>query len=192
MNKDLLLNPFSRIAGGKALAWGLAGIALSIGLGYALDVHCTIFNFWYLLDTPGWLIVVERLVIWLMPTVLLWLAGVWLSRSRVRALDVFGTMAFAQLPVVGLTLAGWPYALWIKGMHASFGKFVGPGWLGAMQVVGSVVSVLCFAWWLAWMFQAFRVSCNLKGGRLWGAFLAVMAGCYVLSKLLLFWLATLK
>lgn len=191
MNKDLLLNPFSRIAGGRALAWGLVAIVAGIALGYALDVHCWIFNAWWMRDMPWWLIGVERLQFWLLPSLLLWLAGMWLSRSRVRAVDVFGTMAFAQWPVVLLTVVGWPQAEVTKQIMRTMDRYEMPTGLGIAHAISSVLIILLFAWWLVWMFQAFRVSCNLRRWKLWGTFLVVMGICY-LSRMGLMWLATLN
>ena len=103
-----LFNPFHFLAGGPALAWGLACIVLTASLGGAFDYRYTgVLSFQLATPTPIWLAITQGLAAWAVPSVLLYAGGRLLSRSpvrsRVRAIDVFGTQALARAP--GLLMA---------------------------------------------------------------------------------------
>ena len=99
-----LFNPFHFLAGGPALAWGAACIVLTAMLGGAFDYRYSgVLSFQLSTPTPIWHAITQGLAAWIVPSILLYLAGRGLSRSRVRLIDVFGTQALARAP--GLLVA---------------------------------------------------------------------------------------
>ncbi len=95
-----LFNPFYYIAGGKAL---MIGIVVMLTTGLSAYFGGSRFN--GLLDfrlglpaQPWWIYVSEIMISWLIFSSLLLISGKILSKSRVRAIDVFGTQALARSP----------------------------------------------------------------------------------------------
>lgn len=108
MNKQHLyglINPFERIAGLKALLWGLAGMVVSTALSYYSGWHYHgLLHFGPAPNPAWWCYAVEHLAVWLIPAVMFYLGGLLLSRSRIRMVDVLGTVVFAQLPLIVMNL----------------------------------------------------------------------------------------
>ena len=96
-----LLNPFERIAGFQALSWGFLGLVLSTGLAYFTDYHYHgLLHYGSAPNPAWWCFMAEHFIVWLIPALLFYIGGMLLSRSRIRALDVFGTVLFAQIPLL--------------------------------------------------------------------------------------------
>ena len=100
MNKQHLyglINPFERIAGLEALLWGLAGMVVSTALSFYSGWHYHgLLHFGPAPNPAWWCYAVEHLAVWLIPAVMFYLGGLLLSRSRIRMVDVLGTVVFAQ------------------------------------------------------------------------------------------------
>ena len=100
-----LYNPFERIAGWQALFIGLAAMALTAVVGKinnvafdgVLDAHTGArFSF-----TASFAM---QAVNFISLFLTMWLAGVCFSKSKLRAIDVAGTMALARAPMLLLAL----------------------------------------------------------------------------------------
>ena len=175
-----LFRPFEKIAGWKALGWGVAGMALSTALGSCAGFHYHgLLHFGAASNDSWWVYAAERGTVWLLPALLFWIGGVILSRSRIRAVDVFGTVAFAQLPLIGMNLfALTPPMQRLNGydMSRSVNEItVDTQLLG--DVAFSLIVILFLVWTLIWMFNALKISCNLKGARLgWWYAAAIIGG----------------
>lgn len=188
-----LFNPFHYVAGGAALALGV-GLVVAAGLiGSAstthfdgvLDVHTGA-------EGPLWRFVAEGLVSWLAVALLLWVGGRLVSRSRVRAVDVFGTQALARAPSLVTALAALlpgyrRYALHLAAQFTTAAPEVQVR--AADPVVFGLVAVVTLAmvvWMVALMYRGFVVACNVRGGKAIGAFLAAVALGEVVSKAILY------
>ncbi len=186
--KNNFFRPFERIAGVRALAWGLLGITAS-----TLITRLTGFHYHGLLqagpmpNNAAWIFAVERVVIWLVPALLFYLGGVLLSKSRIRPIDIFGTVAFAQIPLIGFDLTAFVPALQrisTLDMEAmSLAQLSANTDLLVVSLVG-LVGVAFMVWALVWMFHALRVSCNLRGWALWTVYAVGVIGGDVLCRLL--------
>lgn len=188
----LLLNPFQAIAGYSALAWGIGGLFVSSILNYFTHYHYHgLLHFGIGVDKGYWLYLTEVFIVWLVPALLFYIGGIILSKSKIRVIDVLGTVAFAQLPLVLMNasyfLPFFQKLLTLDIKTATMVELVSdPSFLlGAILASFFVVFLI---WTLVWMFQALKVSCNLKGVRLgwWYAF-AIIGGdvlCRLIIKLL--------
>lgn len=186
-------NPFVKTAGLKALLWGVAGLVISAA--------CASFSGWHahgLLHYGAapvdewWVFGAEYLVIWLVPATVFYALGAAMSRSRVRAIDVYGTTAFALLPFVVMNLLYLSPAM-ERFLALTSGEILD---LAAIMEVVSQPAVILFllatlmsmAVMVVWLFGAVKVSCNLKGGRLWVVYLSGVVGgdivCRVVISLL--------
>lgn len=166
---NFLINPFERIAGFQALTWGLLGMVVSTVICYQSGWHYHgLLHFGPAPNPAWWCFAVEHLVVWIVPAMLFYLGGLILSRSRIRFVDVVGTVAFAQLPFILMNLFNLlpPIQNMTKldmtmppaEMVAQSGFLLGI-WL-------SVIGMIFLIWGLVWMYKALKVSCNLKGYQL--------------------------
>lgn len=166
---NFLINPFERIAGGQALGWGLLGMAVSTGICYLSGWHYHgLLHFGPAPNPAWWCYAVEHLVVWIVPVVVFYLGGIILSPSRIRVIDVLGTVAFAQLPFIFMNLFMLlPPMENLKKIDMNMPPaelLTQPGFLIGVWL--SLIGMVFMIWVLAWMFQALKVSCNLKGYRL--------------------------
>ncbi|MCE2448298.1 MAG: hypothetical protein J4F35_07925 [Candidatus Latescibacteria bacterium] len=172
-----LFNPFHFLAGGQALAWGLACIALTAYLGGIFDYRSTgVISFQRTAPAPLWHAIAQGLMAWAIPSALLYVSGRLISRSRVRPIDVFGTQALARVPglLIALIVVSPPFrdlttALITQGIsHLSIVQ------LAILSLVG-IVLILLLVWMVLLMYRAFGVSCNVVGGRAIAVFIAAIA-----------------
>ena len=172
-----LFNPFHFLAGGPALAWGAACIVLTAWLGGAFDYRYTgVLSFQLSTPAPIWLAITQGLAAWAVPSVLLYLAGRGLSRSRVRLIDVFGTQALARAPglLVALIVVSPPFRDLTNALIAQGASHFSVVQLIALVAVGTVMALL-LVWIVLLMYRAFAVSCNVAGGWAIAAFIAAIA-----------------
>jgi len=193
-----LFNPFKYVAGGKALGWGLAAILLAGGIGSISNTH-----FDGVLDThtgaaaPLLLFFVAGIADWLSLALVLFAIGLVASKSSFRTIDLFGTQALARWPTIFTAL----FCL-LPGYHQITSYLAWKyGGIGSEVVVSPVayfqygivvlVMLLVIVWMVMLMFQSFRISCNLKGGKAVVLFIVGMligegiskVGFYILMKL---------
>lgn len=164
-----LINPFERIAGLEALLWGSAGMVVSTVLSYSSGWHYHgLLHFGPAPNPAWWCYAVEHLVVWLIPAALFYLGGVLLSRSRIRMVDVLGTVVFAQLPLIVMNLLNLlPPMQKLAQIDVNMPPATllqQPGFIVGVWL--SLVALVFLIWTLFWMFQALKVSCNLKGYKL--------------------------
>ena len=102
---EILINPFIRIAGMQALAWGILGLVISTLLSWASGYHYHgLLHFGPAPNPAWWCYLAEHLIVWLVPATLFYLGGLIFSHSKIRIIDVFGTILFAQLPMLVMNL----------------------------------------------------------------------------------------
>lgn len=186
---EFLKNPFYRVAGYTSLVWGVVGIVVSTAIAFLGDIH-----FHGLLHYGGapngawWCFVVEHLVVWLVPSVLIYLSVLFCSRSHVRPVDVLGTVAFAQLPFVLLSLfmalPPMRKVATIQSAQTVDALLTDTTWLLMLVWIGAV-SLLLSIWVLYWIFWATSVACNLKGRNLWIVFIIGAFGGDILCRYLI-------
>ncbi len=174
MSFRTLLNPFTRIAGWPALLLGClimlltAAIAAPSGVNFigSLNIHVA-------RATPFGIILALLVFGWLNASVFFYVAGLLLSPSKVRAVDIFGTLALARAPF----LLAAP-----MGLLPGLGKlepqmFEQPEQLPTAMFVSmiavTVVFLLVDIWVVIWSYNAFAVSANLRNKWLFPAVLVV-------------------
>ncbi len=109
------------------------------------------------------------------------------SHSRIRAIDVLGTVLFAELPLLGMTLI---YLTPPMQMMANMDMSMSPQELLAQPfilpaVILSLLGIPFLLLTLVWLFNALKVSCNLKGWHLWAVVLVGILGGDVLCRMLI-------
>jgi hypothetical protein len=185
----LLFNPFVYIAGAQALCLGLAAILLAGLVGSLSNTH-----FDGVLDTHTgaharlWVFLLEGVIDWLCLSVVLLILGRIISRTSFRTIDLFGTQALARWPALLMSLIALPNAFQRFG-HELLEQMKQGGKLqfntaDATIFFAVIVGMfVCLCWMVALMYRSFSVSCNLKGGKAIGTFIAGLLIAEILSKL---------
>lgn len=183
-------SPFTKIAGAKALLWGLAGLAVSVAAASFSGFHAHgLMQFGSASRDAWWLSALEYLIIWLIPAILFYGLGAALSRSRIRPVDVLGTTVFSLLPLAAMNLMQL-----LPGMRDVFAAIEKPTidiaamietMMQPLFIVNMVVMLAAFVLMLVWLFGAVRVSCNLKGWRLWTVYLVGVIGGDILCRIVI-------
>lgn len=184
----LCLNPFVKIAGGKALFWGLLGVIVATAVSFYSGYHYHgLLHFGPAPNDAWWCYVVEHLVVWLVPALLFYIGGLLLSTSRIRIVDVFGTVAFAQLPFILMNLFTLlPPMQQLKTFDFDLPPsqlLNQPGLL--VSIWFSLISIIFLVWVLVWMYNALKVSCNLKGTKLGVLYTIAIIGGDVLCRMII-------
>lgn len=166
---SLSINPFQKIAGFQALAWGFAGLVISTALSVATGYHYHGLLHYGAASNPAWwCYATEHLIVWLVPALLFYGSALIFSKSRIRMIDVFGTMLFAQIPFVFMTLFAFVPAVQ-KSINIDPTLPIEQIATQPDFLIGSMIlfiSMIFLVLTLIWMYQALRTSCNLKGGKL--------------------------
>lgn len=185
----LWFNPFEHIAGFRALLWGFIGLIISTLLSFLSQWHYHgLLHFGPAPNPAWWCFAVEHLTVWLIPATLFYLGGLLFSRSRIRLIDVFGTVAFAQLPFILMNLFAFlpPMQKMLKINLASLPLqeiTKQPVFLASVWI--SLLSFIFLIWVLILMFKALKVSCNLKGYRLGIVYCVAVIGGDLICRLII-------
>ncbi|WP_146192262.1 hypothetical protein [Marinilabilia rubra] len=187
MNK--IFNPFHEIAGSKALFLGLLAMLATGLIGYFSHTHFPdIISIKYIpVSLPLWYYFIQQLVIWLIPSVIFYLLALLGASSSVRIIDVFGTQALARYPYVLASITGF------SGSMKRFGEYIievameqnQEASISSFDLIMSILiivaSLLLVVWMVGLMYNAFRISANLKGARAVGLFIAGFAVSFLVS-----------
>ena len=170
-NLSLLINPFVRIAGGKALSIGLVIFVASILLAYCgnmvfdgvLDAHFSDhINLGRALLAPSIALFIFILV--------LYLTGRLLSKSSIRFIDVAGTVTLARTPYILISLVVlipgiYDYNMVIAQnlLAQNYSGITVAQWIVFFLFL--FVSMVATIWFVILSYKAFSVSCNISGAK---------------------------
>ncbi len=175
MNRKLLYNPFIIIAGLKSLIIGFAGLLLTSFLAFKTGTHFNgLLNIDFAKDSELWVYSLENISHWIISSIIFYSAGSLLSNSRIRIIDILGTVLFSRLPLFITPL------IRIIPFFQSFMVHS----LAMYVLIG--IYIISVIWTIILLVSAFKVSCNLKGEKLIISFIVSMILAEGLTKLLLF------
>ena len=174
-----LINPFERVAGWQALFIGLTAMALTAIFGKinlitfdgVLDVKFAVVTF--SLSTSF----IIQSIIFLILFLIIWLAGICFSKSKPRAIDIAGTMALARIPMLLFVIV-----CFLPIVPDSLVDF-------PRMIVFSIIGILFLIWMVALMYNAYAVSCHLKGQRAVISFIGAVIVVELISKFIFIVLA---
>ncbi len=177
------VSPFTKTAGAKALLWGVIGLTVSVVAASVSRWHAHgLLHFGPAARDAWWISALEYLIIWLIPALIFYGLGTALSRSRIRLIDVLGTTAFSLLPIAVMNLM---HSLpCMRNLYTPFVNIVGLV-VRPLVIVDVVVVLIVIVLMLVWLFNAVKVSCNLKGWRLWVVCLVGVIGGDIVCRLLI-------
>ncbi|MCF7803741.1 MAG: hypothetical protein K9N46_00380 [Candidatus Marinimicrobia bacterium] len=186
-----LINPFRFIAGFRALAAGVLVILVTAVLAYFSNTHFPdILSVKISGDLPFWFLVSQGAGNWFIVSVVLYLTAVIASPSSVRLVDIFGTQALARfpyLPAAGIGFFGsvekfGQYVLW-ENLGMGDGPVAMAGWEMGFAILLMMLTILLSIWLVALMYNAFKISANLKGAKSGGLFILGFIVSIVLTRL---------
>jgi len=189
----LLFNPFVFIAGPQALGLGLAAVLTAGLIGSFSHTH-----FDGVLDVhlgggaPWWFFVAEGLIDWISLSLTLWIFGKIISTTAFRAIDLWGTQALARWPMLLIGFLTLPPGF-RRFPQVLLGAVTQPGakiaidpWDAAVFCVAALAMLPLICWVVALMYQSYSVSCNVKGGKAIGTFVAGLILAEIISKIVLY------
>lgn len=181
---SLLVNPFTRIAGLQAFGLGLLFVALMGFVGASSGVAFDgVFDMHLFKNTVAQAFTFLGIDV-LSLVLVMWVVGLVTSKNF-RFIDILGTMILARAPFLLLAI---------------FGYFVEAPDLNAIMkdpyvilqsttfLVMMVFTMPVMVWCIALMFNALKVSCDLKGSRLTIAFIIGLFVSEIIAKILIHYL----
>jgi hypothetical protein len=184
-----LVNPFRYMAGTQALLWGLMFMVASSFIGW-------INNYWQdgLIDLHAgsqgafWQHLALVIFNWLSLLIVLFPLALWLSDSKIRFIDMAGTLALARFPMFLAVFTGFStsmtrvgeymmYSYLNKGEPVELRSFDLP-----LTITLGFLILLMVVWMVTLNYQAYKVSANLRGTQAGVSFTIGFIAAYALSK----------
>lgn len=173
----ILFNPFEKIAGFQALILGWFIILLSGIIAYFSNCHFNgVIDAHFGAKTLWWVYLAESFVAWASISIVYYFTGVLFSQSKIRFADVAGTLALARYPMLFVALL-------------AFGPMPDPKALDQINLVIllNIFATLIFSiWMIALFFNAYKISCNMKGAKAVWTFIIGLIIAEIISKIVLY------
>jgi hypothetical protein len=181
MLKDRLLHPFRFIAGTQALILGFIIMAVTAVVAFFSHTHFDgVLDIHYgQVGSPMYIYFAESWIDWAAITLVFYAAGRICSASRIRVIDVAGTLALARAPLLVAALGGWlavpPSLETLQQLQFT------PGLIAQM-----LLSIVCVVYLVALYYQAYTVSCNVKGSKAVWSFIIGLLIAEVLASIAIY------
>ena len=167
-----LFNPFIYIAGLKALVIGFAFMTITLILSFysrmhfdgAIDAHIGT-------EAPFYWFVLEQLIAWGSIVIAFLIAGLILSKSNFRFIDIAGTVAFSRAPMLLIAVMGF-----LPELHA-----LKPGHINNAVIAVGFILLLPIIWMIALLFNGFKTSLNIKDTKAIVGFIIALVLAEILS-----------
>lgn len=179
---ELLINPFKRIAGLQAFGLGLVFVALMGFLGAYSDIAFDGVIDMHMIEISLFQSFMYIAIDLICLIVVMWITGLIVS-NNFRFIDILGTMTLAKAPFIIMAVVGFftttpdmtdiykdPYVLF---KSASF-------------IIFMVLTIPVMVWNITLMYNAFKISCDLKGSKLTSSFIIALLISEILSKVLIY------
>jgi hypothetical protein len=174
MKINYLYNPFTRIAGLKSLITGLFALLLTTYLSFWTGTHFNgLSNIDFAKDSGFIFFLVEHLSSWISISIFFYLSGLFLSKSKIRVIDILGTLLFARIPLIITPLIRiFPF----------FQSFVFQSW--EMYLILGIY-LFSLIWTIILLFNGFKISCNLKNVKLITSFIISLIIAEITTRLII-------
>lgn len=191
LENSILINPFQKIAGFKALFIGIIIMLLMSILGVYASVYID-GTLGYLTSNglkvarqPSFfLLLYQNAIACIVVAALFYLSAILLRQKGIRIIDFLGTITFARYPLC-ISLLFFIIEKWLK--PENFNQDLSQGMSLHFSIIGTIGGLLlmaCYLWQGMNYFFAFKESSGLDGKRLWSAFLVTMPVADVLAIIL--------
>ncbi|MBS0287554.1 MAG: hypothetical protein JSR17_09670 [Proteobacteria bacterium] len=177
---SLLINPFQKIAGVRALGLGIGIIVAISYLGSIAKIYFPgllgILNSSMIknpnIGTDFLFLLYQNAVIWLVLTLLFIMAAKICQQKSVRIIDFMGTVALSRFPYLILTA-------FLAMMRVQNPRFMDVGMENGLQLKPSLLAItfssvviICAVWHIVTYLYALKESSGLSGKKLWLSFIA--------------------
>lgn len=182
---EKLKNPFRYLPLRQAICWGIVAMILTAVFCWQVGLRMTSITQVNYAGGALWKATVGQLVVWLLFSVILYVVGVMLSRSKIRFWDVASFNLFARIPFdLTLLIFAIPTVRSVMGlaMDGNIARMMEH--MNLLTIVG-VVSLLFSMWYFYWSYKAFAESTNVKNGKGVVAFILSFVVTYLVSGYLL-------
>jgi len=185
----LLFKPFERTAGIQALALGLTVLLAQSVLAYFLNAQFDgLLNLHFGEPHTLYTVGLQVLINWLSIALCFYLFALIFKAKNLRLIDVFGTSALAFAPlIVGPLLNG-------QGYFSKISKAIAEKPFAAANTIAennpvffalsSVLLLLLIVWHVALLYNAFKISTNLKKSKLISGFILSLLFASIISTIL--------
>jgi len=180
--KKWFFNPFIYVAGSRSLIIGWCVILLTVVVSFFSRTH---FN--GALDThnshdaaPIWIHFSEALIDWGCLAGIFYFCGLVFSKSAIRFIDVAGTMAMARWPMLPVAIIG--FGIRVPATLITLNDILKS--LTPQVIFCSILDIVFTVWMVALCYNAFSVSCNLKGGKAAWVFTGGIIVAEIVSKII--------
>ena len=189
----LLFNPFVYTAGGQALGLGVAAIVAVAMAGFVSHTH---FDGVLDLHTGAratlLFFLAEGFIDWLSLALVLVVLGKIVSKTSFRIVDVLGTQALARWPTLFLALLTLPPGFQRYGRvlveqvtrHPTQPPPISPD--AIYFFAATLLTLPLLVWMIVLMYNAYTVSCNVKGGKAVATFIAGLVLAEIISKVVIY------
>ena len=181
--KKWLFNPFIYIAGTRSLIIGLAIMIVTACVCFFSHTHFNGLLQEQFHAAPVWSYFLDAFIDWSIPVIIFYAAGSIFSKSSIRFIDVAGTFAMARWVMIFVAFTGF-------GIHmadvetTSIDEVVKS--ITPTAVLLMFLGLICMAWMIALMYNAFVISCNIKRGNAAGIFIVCLLITEILSRTILY------
>lgn len=173
MKNNIIFNPFIKIAGIQSLIIGFLAMIISGIIGYFSNTHYDgVLNIHSGFEASLWMHLCEPFINWAYLSTWFYIIALIFGQSNIRAIDIFGTQAFALIPLLPGSFSGFFKVIerlsqQLIGMNPSnlneitFTSEMFPV-LDLFNVAIIGLFVLLFTVWSGiWMYNGFKISSNL-------------------------------
>ena len=182
---EKLKNPFRYLPLRQAICWGIVAMILTAVFCWQVGLRMTSITQVNYAGGALWKATVGQLVVWLLFSVILYVVGVMLSRSKIRFWDVASFNLFARIPFdLTLLIFAIPTVRSVMGLAMDENIARMMEHMNLLTIVG-VVSLLFSVWYFYWSYKAFAESTNVKNGKGVVAFILSFVVAYLVSGYLL-------
>jgi len=168
MRSSNFYNPFNQVAGFKSLILGLIGLLIVTYLAFITGTHFNgLLNIDFAKDSDYWVFITESFSNWILISAFFYISGLVLSKSKLRVIDILGTTLLSRIPlIIAPVIRIIPF----------FQSFMVLSWQMYFVYGFYLISLV---WTIILLFNAFKISCNLKNERLIISFTI----CVILSEI---------
>ena len=179
MNK--ILNPFRYLPLRQAICWGIAALILTAIFCWQVGLRMTSITQVNYAGGSLARATAQQIVVWVLFAVVLYVAALIFSRSKVHFLDVAAFNLFARIPFdLTLLLFAIPMVRSVMGLMMDGSIATAMEYMNLLTAVG-LVATFFSVWYFYWSYKAFSEATNIKNGRGVSLFIACYILCYILS-----------
>ena len=182
---EKLKNPFRYLPLRQAICWGIVAMILTAVFCWQVGLRMTSITQVNYAGGALWKATVQQIVVWLLFSVILYVVGEMLSRSKIRFRDVAAFNLFARIPFdLTLLIFAIPTVRSVMGlaMDGNIARMM--EYANLLAIIG-LFSAAFSMWYFYWSYKAFAESTNVKNGKGVVAFRLSFVVTYLVSGYLL-------